>query len=107
MKDKVIISVQGDLYGAPIKPDVERSQVRLQENAQSSESWKQCDQEEVANSSFTRRFVRAATPRTEFQNTKYTNHQYMTKIFYFSAEEVGNYRSILNVLKGSIEDKMS
>ena len=36
---------------------------------------------------------------------KFTNHQYMTKIFHFSATEFGDYRSILNVLNGSIEDK--
>ena len=31
----------------------------------------------------TRRFVRTATPRTKFQNTTYTNQQYMTKVFHF------------------------
>ena len=54
-------------------------------NAQSSDSWKQVDQEESSISTSTRRLVRAATPRTAFQNVKYTNHQYMTKIFQFLA----------------------
>ena len=58
-------------------PEVERSQVRRQENAQNSDSWKQCDQEE------------ASTPRTEFQNMKYTNQQYTTKIFHFLQEKLG------------------
>ena len=64
-------------------PEVERSQVRRQENAQISDSWKQCDQEESSNASSTRRLLRAATPRTEFQNMMYTNHQYMTMFFHF------------------------
>ena len=64
-------------------PDVERSQVRRQENAQNSDYWKHCDQEESSNSASSRRLVRAATPRTEFQNMKYTNYQCMTKIFHF------------------------
>ena len=63
-------------------PEVERSQVRRQEISQNSDSWKQDDQEESSNSTSTRRFVRAATPWTEFQNMKYTNHQYLTEIFH-------------------------
>ena len=70
-------------------PEVERSQVRRQEDAQSSDSWKQCDQEEASNSTSRRTLVRAATPRTEFQNMKYTNHQYMTKIFHFLPKKLG------------------
>ena len=70
-------------------PEVERSQVRRQENAQSSDSRKQCDQEEASNSTSTRRLVQAATPRTEFQNMKYTNHQYTTKIFQFLQKKLG------------------
>ena len=64
-------------------PDIECSQVRRQGNAQNSDSWKQADQEESSNSTGARRLVRAATPRTEFQNMKYTNHQHMTKVFHF------------------------
>ena len=70
-------------------PEVERSQVRRQENAQNSDSWKQGDQEESSNSTSTRRLVRAATPRTEFQNMKYTNHQYMAKILHFLQKKLG------------------
>ena len=91
MKDKVIIRVPGDLYGPPQNPELERSQVRQQEDAQSSDSWKQCDQKKASNSNSTRTLVRTATPRTGFQIMKYTNHQYMTKIFHFLQKEVGNY----------------
>ena len=31
----------------------------------------------------TRRLVQTATPRTVFQNVKYTNHQYITEVFHF------------------------
>ena len=64
-------------------PEVECSQVMQQENAQNSDSRKQGDKEKFSNSTSSRRLVRAATPRTEFQNMKYTNHQYMTKVFHF------------------------
>ena len=39
------------------------------------------DDEGQGDYTSTRRLVRAATPRREFQNMRYTNHQYMTKIF--------------------------
>ena len=81
MKDEVIILAQGDQYGPTQNLDVERSQVRRQENVHNSDSWKQGDQEESSNCTGTRRFVRAGTPTTEFQNMKYTNHPYMTKVF--------------------------
>ena len=86
MKDKMIIQVEGDLYGPP---KTERSQVRRQENVQSSNSWKQFDQEKASYSACTRRVVGAATPRTEFQSMKCTNHQYMTKIFHFLQKKLG------------------
>ena len=70
-------------------PEIECSQERRQENAQNAGSWKQGDQEESSNSTGTRRFVRAATPRTEFQNMKYTNHQNMTKVFHFLQKKLG------------------
>ena len=89
MKDKVVTQVQGDLYGPPKDPEIECSQVRRPEDAQNSDSWKQGDQEESSNSAGTRRFPQAATPRTEFQNMKYTNHQYMTKIFHFLQKKLG------------------
>ena len=72
-----------------LNPEVESSPVRRQENAGSSDSWKQCDQEEASNSTCARRLVRAATPRTEVQNMKYTNHQYMAKIFHFLQKKLG------------------
>ena len=37
----------------------------------------------------TRKLVRTVTPRTEFQNMKYTNHQYMTKVFRFMQKKLG------------------
>ena len=86
-------------------PEVERSQAKRQKNAQNSDSRKQGDHEESSNSTSTRRLVRAATPRTESQNMKYTNHQYMTKVFQFLQKEVGNYSRILNIFNGSIKDK--
>ena len=70
-------------------PEVERSQVRRQENAQNSDSWKQDDQEESSNSTSKMRLVRTATPRTQFQNMKYTIHQYMTKISQFLQKKLG------------------
>ena len=70
-------------------PEVERSQVRRQENVQSSDSWKQNNQEEASHSTGTRKLVHAATPRTEFQNMKFTNHQYMTTIFHFPQKKMG------------------
>ena len=59
------------------------------ENAQNSDSWKRDDREEFSNSTGTRELVRAVTPRTEFQNMKYTSHQYMTKVFHFFQKKLG------------------
>ena len=70
-------------------PEVERSQVKRQENVQGSDSWKQYNQEEASHSTCTRQLVQAATWRPEFQNMKFTNHQYMTKIFYFLNKNLG------------------
>ena len=70
-------------------PEVERSQVKRQEIAQSSDSLKQYNQEEASHSTSTRKLVQTATPRTECQNMKFTNHQYMTKIFHFLQEKLG------------------
>ena len=64
-------------------PQVESYQVRREEKAQNSNPWKQDDTEVSSYSTGTGKLVRTATPRTEFQNMKYTNHQYMTKIFHF------------------------
>ena len=69
-------------------PEIESSQVRRQEIAQNLDSWKQRDQES-SNSTSTMRLVREATPRTEFQNMKYTNHQHMTKVFHFLLKKLG------------------
>ena len=89
MKDKVVKLAQGNVCRPPQSPEVEYSQVRRQENAKNSDSWKQCDQVEASTSTSTRRFLRAATPRTEFQNMKYANHQYMTKFFHFLQKKLG------------------
>ena len=60
--------------------------------------------EESSNSASTWRLVRAATPRTEFQSMKFTNHQYMTKVFHFLLEKGGNYSRILNIFNASMKD---
>ena len=89
MKDKVVRLVQGNLYGPP---KAQKSNVLKwgdRKMLKDSDSWKQCDKEESSNSTGTRRLVRAATPRTEFQNMKYTNHQYMTKVFHFLQKKLG------------------
>ena len=70
-------------------PEVERSQVKRQENAQRSDSWKQHNQEEASLSTSTRKLVQAATPRTKFQNMKFTNHQFRKKIFHFLQKKLG------------------
>ena len=44
--------------------EVERSQVKRQENAQSSDSWKQYNQEEASNSTSTRKLVQVQSLRT-------------------------------------------
>ena len=69
------------------RPEIERSLVRRQENAQISGS--RVTRRNLRTSTSTRRLVRAATPRTEFQNMKYTNHQYMTKVFRFVQKKLG------------------
>ena len=69
--------------------EVQRSQVWRQDNAQSSDSWKQCDQEEASNSTSTKRLGGTATPRPEFQNMKYTKKQYMTNISHFLQKKLG------------------
>ena len=86
-------------------PEVERSQKRRPEKAQNSDSWKQFNQEESTNSVNTRRLVRAATPRTDFQNMKHTNHQYMTKNFQISQKNLGIQTKIFNILNGTINNK--
>ena len=70
-------------------PEVESSQVRSQEEAQHSNPWKQDDREVSSYSTSTKKLVRTATPRTEFQNMKYTNLQYMTRIFHFLQKKLG------------------
>ena len=77
------------LVGTTHNPEVECSQLRRQENAQNSDSWKQGDQEESSNSACSRTLVRAATPRTEFQNMKFTDNPYMTKVFHFLQKKFG------------------
>ena len=57
--------------------------------AHCSDSWKQFDQKESSNSTRTRRIVRPATPRPEFQNRQYTNHQCVTKIFHLQQKNQG------------------
>ena len=52
-------------------------------------SWETGRQEVSSFSTSTRKLVRTATPRTKFQNRKYTNHQYMTKIFHFLKKKLG------------------
>ena len=68
-------------------------------------SWQQGDQEESWNTASTRRFVRAATPRTEFQNMKYAHHQYMTKVFHFRQKKLGITAGYSTFSMGSIKDQ--
>ena len=80
----------GKLVQTASKSEVGYSQVSRQENAPVTDGnlcmeqlQNQCDQRTLSNSNRPRQFVQGATPRPEFQNMKYTNHQYMTKIFHF------------------------
>ena len=72
---------QGDLTRArklvqfTRNPEVDRSQVKRRENAQSSDSWKQCKQEEASHSIGSRKLVQTASPRTDFQKMKFTINQ--------------------------------
>ena len=71
-----------------------------------TDSWKQGDREESSNSTSIRKLKRAVTPRTEFQNMKYTNHQYMTKVFQFMQKKLvstaGNSTFALEALRTSV-----
>ena len=84
MSDKVVRLVQGTLYGPP-----KARKSNVLKWGENSDSWKQGDREESSNSANTRRLVRAATPRTGFQKMKYTNHQYMTKVFHVLQKKLG------------------
>ena len=70
-------------------PEVERSQVGRQENAQNSDSWKQGDQENLRTQPVQRDLYGQRLQVQSFQNMKYTNHQYMTKIFHFLQKKFG------------------
>ena len=80
MKDKVIILVQGDLYGPP---KTEKS------NVLKCVDRKMLKVLILGNSAIRRKLVLAATPRTEFRNMRYTIHQYMMKIFQFLQKKLG------------------
>ena len=54
-----------------------------------SNSKKQRDKKACSNSSSTRKLVQGATPEPEFQNVKFTNHQYMSKIFQCLRKKLG------------------
>ena len=84
MKDKVVKLTQGNLC-----PEVEKSQVRRQERDQNSNPWKQDKREVSSHSIRTRNLVQTQTPRTEFEYMKYTNHQYMTRVFHFLHKKLG------------------
>ena len=78
-------------------PDVEYSQVRRQENTPHAGSWKQGDRDESSNSISSGELVRAVNTKTEFQDIKYTNHQYMTKVFRIFAKGVVNFSRVFNI----------
>ena len=86
------------------------SQANWQENAlvESGNWWheeqlqKRRDEKAYSNSNSARKFVQGATPNSEFQNMRYTNHQYMTKILRFFYKVAGDYWRKLNFLHGSI-----
>ena len=69
-------------------PEVERSQVKRQENAQSSDSWKQYNQEEASHSARTRKLLQAGISKHEVHEPS-VNDKYLP----FSAKGVGNYSS--------------
>ena len=52
--------------------------------------------------------MQGATPKPELQNMRYTNHQFMTKIFQFLQKSLGitaDYSRPLNFFDGSIKNK--
>ena len=77
------------------KSEVGYSQVSRQENVLIAEGnlcmkqlQKQCNQRALSDSHSSGQLLQGATLRQEFQNMKYTNHQYMTKIFQFLQKKV-------------------
>ena len=78
------------------KSEVGYSQVSRQENALIAEGnlcmeqlQKQRDLRAPSTSKSTRKPVQGATPRPEVQHMKYTDHQYMTKMFQFLRKKSG------------------
>ena len=55
----------------------------------------QRDQRALSDSKSSGQLVQGATPRPQFQNMKYMNHQNMTKIFQFLQKEVVNCSKLL------------
>ena len=80
-------------------PEIERSQVRRQENAQNSDSWKQGDQEESSNSTSTRRLCTGSDSKnrvSEHEDHKPWIHE---KGFPILAKEVVNPQQVTQHLQ--------
>ena len=84
-------------------PEVERSLVRRQESAQSSDSWKQYDQEEASTL-----LVQGDVYGQQFQEQSFKHEVQEPSVhdedLPFSTKEVGNSSRLLNILNGSIKD---
>ena len=94
----------GNVDANPSQDPIEYSQVRRQENTQHADSLKQGDRDESSNSTSSWKLVRAVNTKTDFQNMKITNHQYLTKGFSICAKEFGNH-NLLNICNGSNKDQ--
>ena len=85
-------------------PEAERSLVRRQESAQSSDSWKQYDQEEASTLP-----VQGDVYGQQLQEQSFKHEVPEPSVhdedLPFSTKEVGNSSRLLNILNGSIKDK--
>ena len=92
--------------------EVEYSQVSRQENAPmaAGNGWregqlqKQRDEIEHSHSNSTRNPVLGASTQ-ELRNMKYTNHQYMTKVFQFLQRKLGTTTSSSTFLNNCVQNK--
>ena len=94
---KEVDIASGNSWRSASRSEVGCSQVSRPENAlmASGNSWreeqlqKQRDEKAPSNSNSTRKLVQGATSKPEYQNMRYQNHQYMTKIFQFLQKKLG------------------
>ena len=94
---KEVVIASGNIGQSALRSEVGYSQVSRQENAlmTSGNCWheeqlqKQRDEKAYSNSNSARKLAQSATPKTEFQNMRYTNHQHRTKILQFLQKKLG------------------